>query len=44
MGADSWGGSLAVTSDYLVRGISRTYDRAALQLDLHYSNTAGFVA
>jgi uncharacterized protein (TIGR02001 family) len=43
-GADSWGGSLAVTSDYIVRGISRSYDRAALQLDLHYSNTAGFVA
>jgi uncharacterized protein (TIGR02001 family) len=44
MGADSWGGSLGVTSDYIVRGISRSYDRAALQLDLHYSNTAGFVA
>jgi uncharacterized protein (TIGR02001 family) len=44
MGADSWGGSLGVTSDYIVRGISRSYDRAALQLDLHYSNSAGFLA
>jgi len=42
--ADVWGGSLAVTSDYIVRGISRSYDRAALQLDLHYLNTSGFVA
>ncbi len=42
--ADSWGGSLGVTSDYIVRGISRSYDRAALQLDLHYSNRSGFVA
>jgi len=42
--ADVWGGSLSVTSDYFVRGISRTADRAALQLDLHYLNSNGFVA
>jgi hypothetical protein len=42
--ADAWGGSLAVTSDYVVRGISRSDDRAALQLDLHYLNASGFVA
>lgn len=42
--ADLWGGSLALTSDYFVRGISRTDDHAALQLDLHYVNTAGFAA
>jgi uncharacterized protein (TIGR02001 family) len=42
--ADVWGGSLSVTSDYFVRGISRTQDRAALQLDLHYLNSSGFVA
>jgi uncharacterized protein (TIGR02001 family) len=42
--ADLWGGSLALTSDYFVRGISRTDDRAAVQLDLHYVNTAGFAA
>jgi uncharacterized protein (TIGR02001 family) len=42
--ADAWGGSLSVTSDYIVRGISRSDDRAALQLDLHYLNASGFVA
>lgn len=44
MAADLWGGSLGLTSDYLVRGISRSDDRPALQLDLHYLNTSGFVA
>jgi uncharacterized protein (TIGR02001 family) len=44
VGADLWGGSLGVTSDYIVRGISRSDHRAALQLDLHYLNSAGFVA
>jgi uncharacterized protein (TIGR02001 family) len=42
--ADEWGGSVAATSDYLVRGISRTSNRAALQLDVHYSNANGFMA
>ena len=42
--ADAWGGSLALTSDYIVRGISRSNDLAALQLDLHYLNSSGFVA
>jgi uncharacterized protein (TIGR02001 family) len=42
--ADEWGGSLDVTSDYVVRGISRSNDQAALQVDLHYLNTSGFVA
>jgi uncharacterized protein (TIGR02001 family) len=42
--ADTWGGSLDLTSDYFVRGISRTDDRAALQLDLHYLNSSGFIA
>jgi uncharacterized protein (TIGR02001 family) len=41
---DGWGGSVELTSDYFVRGISRTSDQAALQLDLHYSNPNGFVA
>jgi uncharacterized protein (TIGR02001 family) len=44
VGADVWGGSLGVTSDYIVRGISRSNDRAALQFDLHYLNSSGFVA
>jgi uncharacterized protein (TIGR02001 family) len=42
--ADEWGGSVAVTSDYYVRGISRMSAHPALQLDLHYSNPNGFVA
>jgi uncharacterized protein (TIGR02001 family) len=42
--ADEWGGSLDLTSDYIVRGISRSNDQAALQLDLHYLNTSGFLA
>jgi uncharacterized protein (TIGR02001 family) len=42
--ADEWGGSLDLTSDYIVRGISRSNDQAALQVDLHYLNTSGFLA
>jgi uncharacterized protein (TIGR02001 family) len=42
--ADNWGGSLNLTSDYFVRGISRTDNQAALQLDLHYMNSSGFIA
>ena len=44
VGADVWGGSLGVTSDYTVRGISRSDGHAALQLDLHYLNRTGFIA
>ncbi len=44
VGADLWGGTLGVTSDYIVRGISRSDGQAALQLDLHYLNSTGFVA
>ena len=43
-GAGLWGGSLDVTSDYFVRGISRSDDRAAPQLDLHYLDGSGFLA
>jgi uncharacterized protein (TIGR02001 family) len=42
--ADVWGGSVGLTSDYLVRGISRTDDQEALQLDLHYSGSSGLLA
>jgi uncharacterized protein (TIGR02001 family) len=42
--AEEWGGSVTLTSDYFVRGISRSSDHAALQLDLHYSDPNGFVA
>jgi uncharacterized protein (TIGR02001 family) len=44
VGADVWGGSLDITNNYMVRGISRSNDQAALQLDLHYLNPSGFVA
>jgi len=39
--AGTWGGSLALSSDYFVRGITRTDDQAALQLDLHYTDGSG---
>ncbi len=42
--ADLWGGSLGVTNDYLVRGISRSDDEAAVQADVHYVSTSGLVA
>lgn len=42
--ADGLGGSLDVTTDYLVRGISRSNDHSALQLDVHYLDPSGFVA
>jgi uncharacterized protein (TIGR02001 family) len=41
---NTWGGSLALTSDYLVRGISRSNGNAALQLDLHYATESGLMA
>jgi uncharacterized protein (TIGR02001 family) len=42
--AGTWGGSAALTSDYFVRGITRTEDQAALQLDLHYAGSSGILA
>jgi uncharacterized protein (TIGR02001 family) len=41
---DVWGGSLAITSDYLVRGVSRSNNSAAVQADLHFATDAGFIA
>jgi uncharacterized protein (TIGR02001 family) len=41
--AESWGGSFAVTSDYLVRGISRSNQGVALQADLHVATDLGVV-
>jgi uncharacterized protein (TIGR02001 family) len=41
--ADTWGGSLDLTSDYFVRGISRSNDQAALQGSLYYLSSTGFV-
>src|SRR5579871_1614622 len=42
--ANAFGGSLDLTSDYFVRGISRSDDQAALQLDLHYLSSSGVIA
>jgi uncharacterized protein (TIGR02001 family) len=44
MAANEWSGALALTSDYLVRGISRTSNNPALQIAVNYSNPAGFLA
>ena len=41
--AETWGGSLAATSDYLVRGISRSNHGPALQADLHVAADDGFI-
>ena len=42
--ADFWGGSLDVTSNYLVRGLSFSNDDPALQGDIHYHSPAGWLA
>lgn len=39
--ASPWSGSLALTSDYLFRGISQTDHRSAAQLGLEYDGAAG---
>jgi uncharacterized protein (TIGR02001 family) len=44
LAADTWGGSIALTSDYFVRGITRSNNQPALQLDLHYVDSSGFIA
>jgi uncharacterized protein (TIGR02001 family) len=41
--AEVWGGSLAATSDYLVRGISRSNQHAAVQADVHVGFESGFI-
>jgi uncharacterized protein (TIGR02001 family) len=41
--AEIWGKSLAATSDYLVRGISRSNQHAALQADIHVATDSGFI-
>lgn len=42
--AQSVDGSLILTSDYLERGVSKSADQPALQLDVHATNAAGWVA
>jgi len=41
--AEIWGESLAATSDYLIRGISRSNQHAALQADVHVATEGGFI-
>jgi uncharacterized protein (TIGR02001 family) len=42
--ADFWGGSIDVTTNYLVRGRSFSDDDPALQGDIHYHSPAGWLA
>jgi uncharacterized protein (TIGR02001 family) len=42
--AEVWGGSLALTSDYVVRGISRSDNEPALQGDVHVATDRGLIA
>jgi uncharacterized protein (TIGR02001 family) len=39
---DRWGGSVALTTDYLLRGISQSNGAAAIQGDLHYRTPKGW--
>jgi len=41
--AEIWGESLAATSDYLVRGVSRSNQHGALQADVHVASESGFI-
>jgi len=40
----SWGGNLAVTTDYIYRGVSESNGRAALQADVHADTPQGAFA
>jgi uncharacterized protein (TIGR02001 family) len=42
--AQNWGGSVGFTSDYLVRGVTRSDHDPALQADFHYASPNGFIA
>jgi uncharacterized protein (TIGR02001 family) len=44
LAADRWGGSVSITSDYLVRGVSRSDNHGALQGELHYASSSGVIA
>jgi uncharacterized protein (TIGR02001 family) len=41
---ERWGGSVTVTSDYRLRGISQSDRSPAAQLDLHYDAASGWLA
>jgi len=40
----AWSGSIAAATDYIYRGVSQTYDSAALQLGGNYQNPFGWFA
>lgn len=42
--AQGIGGSLGVTSDYIYRGVSQSSGEPALQADIHYASTQGWLA
>lgn len=39
-----WGGSIGLTSDYLVRGVSRSNHEASLQAEVHVAGRSGWIA
>jgi uncharacterized protein (TIGR02001 family) len=41
--AETWGGSVGLTSDYLVRGLSRSDNKYAIQADLHVASDLGII-
>jgi uncharacterized protein (TIGR02001 family) len=41
---DRWGGSVALTSDYRLRGITQSDGVAAWQADVHYDSPSGWIA
>jgi uncharacterized protein (TIGR02001 family) len=43
-GADPWGGSVEVVSDYVERGVTKSDNHPALQLDWHYMDKSGVAA
>ena len=40
----SWSGTIAATTDYVVRGVSQTYGEPALQAGVNYQSAAGWFA
>ena len=41
---ERWGGSVALTTDYRLRGISQSDESPAVQIDLHYDAASGWLA
>lgn len=43
-GADPWGGSVGIVSDYVERGVTKSDNHPAIQLDWHYVDKSGVAA